>query len=81
MRIQLAKLSMEGQTIHWFNLWKESAEEVSWDNFKDALVARFGLGRLDNHFEELKEMRRGTVDEYILEFELYSSQCGKLSEL
>lgn len=74
MRIQLAKLSMEGLTIHWFNLWKESTEEISWENFKDALVAR-----LDNSYEELKEMRlRGTVEEYILEFELYSSQCGKL---
>lgn len=81
-RIQLAKLSREGSTIHWFNLQKESTKEISWENFKDALVARFGFGRLDNLYEELKEMRqKGTVEEYILEFELYSSQCEKLHEL
>lgn len=26
VRIQLAKLSMEGATIHWFNIWKEFHE-------------------------------------------------------
>lgn len=56
VRIQLAKLSMEGATIHWFNLRWESAGEVSWENFKDSLMARFGRGRLDNPYEELKEM-------------------------
>lgn len=44
-------------------------------------MAHFGRGRLDNPYEELKEMQQGgTVDEYISEFELYSSQCGKLPE-
>lgn len=56
VRIQLAKLSMEGPTIHWFNIWRESAKELSWENFKDAMIARFGAGRFDNPFEELKEM-------------------------
>lgn len=79
IRIQLAKLSMEGATIHWFNIWKESTDEVSWESFKDALIGRFGRGRLDNPYEELKELRqRGMVDEYIGKFELYSSQCGKI---
>lgn len=73
---------MEGSTIHWFTLWKESADEVSWENFKKALVARFSFGILDNPYEELKEMKQeGTVEDCILEFELYSSQCGKLPEL
>lgn len=54
--IQLVKLNMEGATIHCFNIWKESTEEISWENFKDALVARFGRGRLDNSYEELKEL-------------------------
>lgn len=55
--------------------------EISWENFKEALVARFVKGRLDKLYGELKELRqRGTVDEYIREFELHSSQCGKLPE-
>lgn len=82
VRIQLAKLSMEGHTIQWSNLWKGSTSEATWLNFKEALVAQFGVGRLDNPYEELKGMRQtGTVEEYISEFELYSSQCGRLMEL
>lgn len=81
VKIQLAKLSVEGHTIHWFSLWKESIDEVSWDCFKEALLARFGAGRLDNPFEELKEIKqRGSVNDYIEEFEVFSSQCGRLPE-
>lgn len=58
VRIQLAKLSMEGHTIHWFNLWRESTDKATWTNFKEVLVARFGVGRLDNPYEELKEMKQ-----------------------
>lgn len=37
-----------------------------------------GAGRLDNPFEELKEIKqRGSVDDYIEEFEAFSSQCGR----
>lgn len=44
-------------------------------------MTRFGTGRLDDPFEELKGMnQKGTVEEYIAEFELYSSQCGRLPE-
>lgn len=44
-------------------------------------MARFGTGRLDNLIEELKEMKqKGTIEEYIEDFELYSSQCGRLLE-
>lgn len=50
VKIQLSKLSIEGHTIHWYNLWKESIDEVTWGNFKEALVAHFGAGRLDNPF-------------------------------
>lgn len=82
MKIQLAKLSMEGATIHWFNIWRESTDEISWESFKEALTARFGKGRLDNPYEELKELQqRGTVNDYIAELELHSSLCGKLPEL
>ncbi|PNX97560.1 retrotransposon-related protein, partial [Trifolium pratense] len=81
VRIQLTKLSMDGPTIHWFNLWRDSTEELSWENLKEAMMARFGGDRLENPFEELKELKQsGTVADYIAEFELYSSQCGRLPE-
>ncbi|MCI32237.1 retrotransposon gag protein, partial [Trifolium medium] len=72
---------MEGPTIHWFNLWRDSTEELSWENLREAMMARFGGGRLENPFEELKELKQtGSVEDYVAEFELYSSQCGRLPE-
>lgn len=81
VKIQLAKLSVEGHTIHWFSLWRESTKELTWKNLSEALVARFGAGRLDNTFEELKEIKqKGSVEDHIKEFELFSTQCGRLPE-
>lgn len=42
MRVKLARLSMEGATIHWFNLLKETEDELSWEKLKRALIARYG---------------------------------------
>ncbi|XP_058782209.1 uncharacterized protein LOC131656527 [Vicia villosa] len=81
VRIQLTKLSMEGPTIHWFNLWHDSTEELSWENLCEAMMARFGGGRFENPFEELKDLKQSeTVEDYIAEFELCSSQCERLPE-
>ena len=33
LKIRLAKISMKGHTIHWFNLWREE-EEPTWANLK-----------------------------------------------
>ncbi|XP_050914793.1 uncharacterized protein LOC127129699 [Lathyrus oleraceus] len=81
VRIQLTKLSMEGPTIHWFNLWRDSTEELSRENLCEAMMAVFGGGRLENPFEELKDLKQSeTVEDYIAEFEFCSSQCGRLPE-
>lgn len=77
----MTKLSTEGATIHWFNAWRESLDTLTWEKLKEALVIRFRAGRLENPYEELKELKQaGSVEDYIAEFELYSSQCGRLSE-
>ena len=34
MRVKLARLSMEGSTIHWFNLLMETEDELSWEKLK-----------------------------------------------
>lgn len=44
-------------------------------------MSRLGGGRLENPFEELKELKQtGSMEEYIAEFKLYSSQCGCFPE-
>ncbi|MCI04716.1 retrotransposon gag protein, partial [Trifolium medium] len=81
MRVKLSRLSMEGSTIHWFNLLLETEDNLSWEKLKKALIARYGGRRLENPFEELSTLRQtGTVEEFVEAFELLSSQVGRLPE-
>lgn len=81
MRVKLARLSMEGAIIHWFNLLRETEDELSWEKLKKALIARYGGRRLENPFEELSTLRqKGSVEEFVEAFELLSSQVGRLPE-
>ncbi|MCH80746.1 enzymatic polyprotein, partial [Trifolium medium] len=81
MKVKLARLSMEGSTIHWFNLLLETEDELSWVKLKKELIARYGGRRLENPFEELSTLRQtGSVEEFVEAFELLSSQVGRLPE-
>ncbi|PNY15662.1 retrotransposon-related protein [Trifolium pratense] len=81
MKVKLARLSMEGSTIHWFNLLLETEDDLSWIKLKKALIARYGGRRLENPFEELSALKQtGSVEEYVEAFELLSSQVARLPE-
>ncbi|MCH97487.1 retrotransposon gag protein, partial [Trifolium medium] len=81
MRVKLARLSMEGATIHWFNLLMETEDDLSWEKLKKSLIARYGGRRLENPFEELFTLRQtDSVEDYVEAFELLSSQVGRLPE-
>jgi len=69
VKVRLAKLSMEGATIHWFNLLCETDDDLTWVKLKRALIDRYGGHKSDNPFEELKDlMKTGSVEEYMNEF-------------
>ncbi|KAJ9541667.1 LOW QUALITY PROTEIN: hypothetical protein OSB04_028173 [Centaurea solstitialis] len=81
IKVKLAKLSMEGATIHWFNLLWATTENLTWEKFKQALIERYGGRQSDNPFEELKDLAQiGSVDEFITDFEFVSSQVSRLPE-
>lgn len=81
MRVKLSRLSMEGSTIHWFNLLMETEDNLSWEKLKKGLITRYGGRRLKNPFEELSTLKhRGSVEEFVEAFELLSSQVGRLPE-
>jgi len=42
MKVKLARLSMEGSTIHWFNLLMETEDDPSWEKLKKGLIAHYG---------------------------------------
>ncbi|MCI08148.1 retrotransposon gag protein, partial [Trifolium medium] len=81
MKVKLSRLSMEGPTIHWFNLLLETEDDLTWVKLKKALIARYGGRRLVNPFEELSTLKQtGSVEEFVEAFELLSSQVGRLPE-
>ncbi|KAK2455764.1 hypothetical protein QL285_003186 [Trifolium repens] len=81
VKVRLAKLSMEGTTIHWFNLLRDTENNLTWTRLKQALIERYGGRQSDNPFEELKDLQQiGDVEEYITEFEYISSQVARLPE-
>jgi hypothetical protein len=81
MKVKLARLSMEGATIHWFNLLMETEDLLTWEKLKKSLIARYGGRRLENPFEELSTLKQtGSVEEFMEAFELLSSQVGRLPE-
>ncbi|MCH91412.1 retrotransposon gag protein [Trifolium medium] len=81
MRVKLLRLSMEGPTIHWFNLLMQTEDHLSWEKLKKSLIVRYGGRRLENPFEELMTLKQsGSVEEFVEAFELLSSQVGRLHE-
>lgn len=48
MKVRLAKLSMEGSAIHWFNLLCETEDALTWSKQKKSLIERYG-GRVIIH--------------------------------
>lgn len=63
MKIKLSRLCMEGCTIHWFNIWRKSDENLTWGSLKQALMLRFGGMRYDNPFEALKILQQSRTME------------------
>lgn len=81
LKVKLSRLCIEGNTIHWFTLLRETDEHLMWEKFKHALLLRYGGTIYDNPFEELSVLHQaGTVDEYIDVFQLVSAQDPHLSE-
>lgn len=81
MRVKLSRLSMEGATIHWFNLLMETEDGLTWEKLKKSLIAHYSGRRLENPFEELSTLKQnGSVEEFVEAFELLSSQVGRLPE-
>jgi hypothetical protein len=61
---------MEGPTIHFFNSLIGENKGLSWDQLKEALLARYGGHGDGDVYEQLTGLtREGTVEEYITEFE------------
>jgi hypothetical protein len=78
IKVNLAQLCMEGPTIHFFNSLLEEDDLLTWENLKNALLDRYG-GNGGDVYEQLSDLsQKGTVDEYITDFEYLIAQIPRL---
>ena len=77
-RIPLAHICMEGVAVHWFSIVRELKKILLWEDFKGELLNRFGGVANFNPYEQLAALwQKGSVDEYIDDFELIASMIPR----
>lgn len=81
VKVGLAQLSINGQTIHFFNSLLEENPYLTWEELKVELLERYGGLREGDVYEQLTEIRqKGTLEEYIQEFGCLTAQIPRLSD-
>jgi hypothetical protein len=81
IKVDLAQLSMEGSTIHFFKALKEENEGLTWEELKQALLERYGVVSEGNVFEQLASLQQeSNVEDFIEDFERLISQVPRLSD-
>lgn len=69
-KVEMIELYLEGKADIWYQSYKMVNGRVSWDNFCDSLMKRFGKnGGLDVQEEFNKLTQSGSVLEYVEKFE------------
>jgi hypothetical protein len=64
-KVGLAAYYLEGEAQLWYQLFKESEEQVSWETLKDGLHVQYSATQFDDFFGDLTTLRQtGTVREY-----------------
>lgn len=76
----LATYHMEGEAQLWYQLFKESEEQVSWETLKDRLHVRYNATQFDDFFGDLTKLRQTrTMREYQGQYERLLSRASRLS--
>ncbi|CAJ2633456.1 unnamed protein product [Trifolium pratense] len=81
IKVNLAQLCMEGGTIHFFNSLINENEKLDWETLKQELLERYGGQGEGDVYEQLTELRqKGSVDDYINDFEYLTAQIPRLPD-
>jgi len=79
-KLPLTAYHLEGVGQVWYQIFKESEKEISWESMRAGLYTRYGSTRFEDHFGDLTKLwQGGSVRDYQAEFERLLSRVGKLS--
>lgn len=80
-KLHLVSLSLEGPVLQWFNGEVISDPFVSWEQFTQRMLDRFG-GPIDNDpaARLFRIQQEGEIDEYVHEFEALRNQVTGIDE-
>lgn len=77
-RVIVAALNLKDHARVWFKIFHDIVDQLSWKQFRRALISRFGPNDY-NYFGELTKLQQGrTVQEYLMEFETLLSKTNGL---
>lgn len=77
-RVIVAALNLKDHARVWFKIFHDIVDQLSWKQFRRALISRFGPNDY-NYFGELTNLQQGrTVQEYLMEFETLLSKTNGL---
>lgn len=78
IRVIVAALNLKDHARVWFKIFHDIVDQLSWKQFRRALISRFGPNDY-NYFGELTKLQQGrTVQEYLMEFETLLSKTNGL---
>lgn len=64
-------IALEGRALNWYQWWEEQTGELTWPEFKSAVIRRFQLELVQNPLGPLLSIKQtGTVMEYRERFEM-----------
>ena len=78
--IEIAAIHLDGDAIQWFHWFKYTYGVLSWRQFKEGLLIRFGPTDYENIDVLAKIRQTSTVQEYQTRFEMLSNQTHDWSQ-
>ncbi|XP_047961686.1 heat shock 70 kDa protein 15-like [Salvia hispanica] len=80
-RVELASTVLSGPAMSWIQFLQCRSPDLTWDQFSDELLIRFGSDLTLDEYEALPTpSQEGSLDDYIAEFEVCLAQLPELTE-
>ncbi|KAL5569831.1 hypothetical protein UlMin_026406 [Ulmus minor] len=79
-KVTLASFYLDGDADLWFQMLEQELLYVTWKDFKNGIISRFGPNQFEDHFGELIKLRQtSSVVEYQSKFERLLAKVGSLA--